>query len=167
MYKKIYDKNNGSIMKIDDLNTLKELMVCVIPNSKIKWVNEKRMYKCIARSDNFIILNKPFNLRKDFDGSPIVQYSIFDLTQMKCNRDNLVFGIYDYGKKEDCEEALKRLETALIPWQKRFRKKLLSNVLVPRYAGADETLEISHRGIANIENVVEEIWIEVQRTYKC
>ena len=65
MLKKIYDKNNSQdVIKFNDLVTLKDLMVCIVPGSKIKWKGEKKRYKCIARSDNFIIVSKPFNLEK-------------------------------------------------------------------------------------------------------
>lgn len=171
MLKKIYSKNpdDKDIVRIDGMNTLKDLMVMIVPDRAfIKWVGEKRRYKCIARSDNFIIVNKNHNLKKDYDGSPLVMYSIFDLTQMKCNRDNLVFGLYDYGKKEDCAEALKRLETAIIPFEDRFEKdeeetkRSGRGSWKPKYDGADDILEISQRGIANIEDVIEEIWVEME-----
>lgn len=152
MLKRIYSKTNEDVMHIDGAETLEDMMKFIVPNSLIKWVGEKRRYKCIARSDNFIIICKPFNLKKNHDGSKLVQYSIFDLTTMKCNIDNLIFGIFDYGKQEDCEEALKRLENALLPYEK-IRK-------------SDKTLEISQRGICNIKDVVEEIYIEVERKYE-
>lgn len=114
MLKQIYKKYGEPSVKINDIAEFKDYMKFILPGSKIKWRGEKRRYKCIARSDNFIIVVKPFNLKKDYDGEPIVQYSIFDLNRMMCNRDNLVFGIYNYAKEEDCKEALEALEAQLI-----------------------------------------------------
>lgn len=164
MLKKIYNKSNPNdplLLKCNELKTFKDYMNCIVPGSKIKWRNEKKRYTCIDRSNNFIIVNKPFNLRKDYDGSKVVQYSIFDLTRMKCNRDNLVFGIFNYGNKKDCKEALEWLERALEPFENRFINK--NGSFIPKYPDAEHTLEISQRGWCNIEDVIEEIWVEVKR----
>ena len=73
---------------------------------------------------------------------------------MKCNRDNLIFGMYDYGNKKDCEEALECLERSLVPIDERYDEMEPeangSIPLKPKYPEADHTLEISERGIANI-----------------
>lgn len=158
MLKRIYSKSNEAVMHIDGSETLEDMMKFIVPNSLIRWVGEKRRYKCIARSDNFIIVCKPFNLRKDYDGGKLVQYSIFDLTQMKCNRDNLVFGIYDYSNKESCMEALECLENSLLPFEERHTPNEDGS-----YTPTKDILEISQRGICNIKDIVEEIYIEVER----
>lgn len=164
MLKKIYskDKNDKEVLRIE-YDSFKDLMINIIPGSKIKFGREKRRYTCIARSDNFIIFTKPYNLQKD-----VVQYTIFDLTQMKCNRDNLVFGIYDYSKVEDCEEALLALENSLLEENDRKEIQFESINLETRepYIHKDKpTLEISRRGICNIEDKVDEIWVEVKRGF--
>lgn len=161
MLKSIYVKNGEPDLKCNDLKDFKDYLNCIIPGSKIKWRNEKRRYTCIARSDNFIIVNKPFNLRKDYDGKRLVQYSIFDLTQMKCNHDNLVFGMFDYGDEKDCKEALEWLERSLEPFESRY--DLVDGNYIPKYEDADQTLEISQRGWCNIEDIVEAIYVEAHK----
>lgn len=164
MLHKIYSKDkNDKHLIVPDLKEFKDYLECIIPGSKIKWRNEKRRYTCIDRSDNFIIIAKPFNLRKNYDGSSICQYSIFDLTQMKCNRDNLVFGLYDYMNKEDCKQALLALENSLLDVDERKEIQFESvnvTTMEPCIYKDKPTLEISHRGWANIEDVVDEIWVE-------
>lgn len=204
MLKRVYSKYNEEVVKINGVNEFKDYMKFIIPGSKLKWRGEKRKYKCIARSDNFIIVVKPFNLKKNYEGEPIVQYSILDLTTMQCNRDNLVFGLYNYVKEEDCKEALDALEAQLvydkIPLEEfdnypdyyrkledddlERRRELVEkanrdisslsedelleytdfpSVICNNYAMLKGTLELSQRGICDIEDVVEEIWIEMTR----
>lgn len=161
MLKNIYKKNGEPELKCPDLETFKDYLNCIVPGTKIKWKGEKRRYTCIARSDNFIIVTKPFNLKKDYDGKKLVQYSIFDLNKMKCNHDNLVFGIFDYGDKEDCKTALEWLERSLEPFENRF--DVVDDHCIPKYEDADQTLEISQRGWCDIEDIVEEIWVEARK----
>lgn len=163
MLKKIYSKTGNVDLHVSDIETFKDYMKFIIPGTKIKWVGEKKRYTCIARSDNFIIVSKPFNLKKNDNGDSLVQYSIFDLTSMQCNKDNLVFSFYNYGEETDCKEALECLERSLIPWEERFNKIEETRgvyKLIPKYLGADNTLEISHRGRANIEDIIDEIWVD-------
>ena len=166
MLKRIYRKHEDDkpILNCSDLKEFTDYLNCIVPGSKIKWRNEKRRYTCIARSNNFIIVAKPFNLKKDYDGTPLAQYSIFDLTQMKCNRDNLVFGLFNYLDVDDCNRALAMLERSLIPWEERFDQAEPDEdgriKLIPKYPEADETLEISQRGWADIKDVVDEIWVD-------
>lgn len=153
--KKIYSKLEG-------IGNLKTSLDLVVPGSKIRWCDEKRRYTCTARSENFIIVAKPFNLRKNYDGSPICQYSILDLTQMKCNRDNLVFGLYDYLNKDDCEQALLALENSLLDiddMKEVVIESIDTETMEPKTYRDKPTLEISQRGIADISNVVYEIYI--------
>lgn len=165
MLKKIYskDKNDKDVLRIA-YDSFKDLMINIIPGSKIKFKGEKRRYTCAARSDNFIIFTKPYNLEEN-----VVQYTIFDLTQMKCNRDNLVFGIYNYSKKKDCEEALLALENSLL--EESDRKEITFETVnvetMEAYIQKEKpTLEISQRGICNIEDMVDEIWVEARRKYE-
>lgn len=162
MLKNIYRKYGEPDLHYNEPRGFIGYLNCIVPGSKIKWTGEKRRYTCIARSDNFIIVNKPFNLRKDYDGTPVVQYSILDLKQMKCNHDNLVFGIFNYNDINDCKEALEWLERSLVPFEDRFDK--INDQYIPKYEGADDTLEISQRGWCNIEDVVEEIWVEAHKS---
>ena len=149
--KKIYSK-------YENIGSLEEALKQIQVGSKIKFWYEKRRYTCTGRSNNFIIISKPFNFRKD-----CCQYSILDLTQMRCNRDNLVFGLYNYSNKEDCEDALEALERSLLPIEERFDKTDPDEEgrvrLIPKYEGADFTLEISHRGGAEIVDAIEEVYI--------
>jgi len=135
MMKKIYDKENkNDILKISDLKTLKELMVCIIPGTKIKWVGEIKKYKCIARDDRYIIVAKPYNPKPD-----MCQYSILDIQDMVCSTDNLIFGMYNYLDKNDCDEALKELNNG--------------------------NLALSQKNMVKIEDFIEQIWIEVEKTF--
>lgn len=168
MLKSIYSKYKEPDLKCNDLTTFKDYLNCIIPGSKVKWKNEKRRYTCIARSDHFIIVNKPYNLRKDYDGSPLVQYSILDLTQMKCNHDNLIFGLYDYSKLEDCEEALLALENSLLDESDRKSIKFESinvDTMEPYICEDKPTLEISQRGWLDIEDAIEGIWVEAEKRF--
>jgi hypothetical protein len=70
---------------------------------KIKFTEEKQRYTVQAMSKRFIICTKPMNAHKT------VLYTILDFTLLIRNKDNLVFGIYDYAKKADCESALESL----------------------------------------------------------
>lgn len=164
MLHKIYSKNkDDKRLFISDLKDFKDYLNCIIPGSKVKWRNEKRRYTCIDRSDNFIIVAKPFNLQKNNDGSPVCQYSILDLTQMKCNKDNLVFGIYDYLNKDDCKQALLALENSLLDEKDRKEIEFESiniETMKPCICKNKPILEISQRGWRNIEDVIDEIWVE-------
>lgn len=149
--KKIYSK-------YDNIGNLVEALKEVQVGSKLKFWHEKKRYTCTGRSENFIIISKPFNLKED-----CCMYSILDLTQMRCNRDNLVFGIYNYSNPEDCKDALEALERSLVPWEERFIKCEPDEdgrvKLIPKYPEADFTLEISYRGGANIVDAIEEVYI--------
>ena len=164
MLHKIYSKNkDDKHLFISDLKDFKDYLNCIIPGSKVKWRNEKRRYTCIDRSDNFIIVAKPFNLQKNNDGSPVCQYSILDLTQMKCNKDNLIFGIYDYLNKDDCKQALLALENSLLDEKDRKEIEFESiNIETMKSCICKDKpiLEISQRGWCNIEDVIDEIWVE-------
>lgn len=144
MFKKIYSKNEeiyDDVRKIilkEKEYSLKELLQkFAIPGTKIEWKNQKKTFKVIARNDNFIIIARPFNLRKTFE------YSILDLQYMQCNRDNMIFGPkYNYSNIEECNIALKEL------------KETRDNDIC-------DGLSLSERGIAKIENVITGISIKV------
>ena len=67
---------------------------------------------------------------------------------MKCNKDNY-YCKYNYQDEEECKEALEELQKG----RDEENKTGISN---------DCYLQLSTRGIANIEDVVTEIWIEVK-----
>ena len=100
----------------------KELLNTIKIGDSIKVNTWKRPMKVIAVSENFFIMWK-----KHFD---TWAYSIceknkrgyaynmlyrpnrgFDDDEFVCGPDNYVFGHYDYTIPEDCEEALKELES--------------------------------------------------------
>lgn len=145
MLKRIYSKYEEigkdvrDIIFKDEKCDLKQLLyLFAIPGAKIKWINEKKRYKVIARNDNFIIIAKPFNVKQTY------MYSILDLEYMQCNRDNMIFGPkFNYSDKEECEEALKELQKS-------------------RDNNECDGLQLSQRGICNIKDMIEEIWIEVE-----
>lgn len=133
MLRRVYSKykDEKEVFKLNKEYTLKELLyLFAIEGSKLKWIDEKQKYEVITRNDRYIIVAKPYNLQKD-----CCKYSILDLENMECSTDNLVFGIYNYLNKKDCEEALKDLEK--------------------------ENMELSRRRLAKIENVVSEVWINI------
>ena len=103
-------------------NITKELLNTIKVGDFIKVNTWKRPMKVIAVSENFFIMWK-----KHFD---TWAYSIceknkrgyaynmlyrpnrgFDDDEFVCGPDNYVFGHYDYSIPEDCEEALKELES--------------------------------------------------------
>ena len=63
---------------------------------------QRRRWNVMAKSERYVILSKPCF------GKAL--YTIFDFEDEWIGPDNLVFGIYDYNKREDAEEALKDLE---------------------------------------------------------
>lgn len=148
MLKRIYSKNQhveedvqAIILKNEELSLKDLLYKYAIPGAKIGWKNQKKTFKVIARNDNFIIIARPYNPKKTFE------YSIFDLKYMKCNKDNY-YCKYDYSNKDECIKALKELQET-----RNYEEK--TNI-------SDDTgLQLSRRGIANIEDVVSEIYINV------
>lgn len=129
--KNIYRKNGDPDIMLHDLHNLKDLLVCITKGSEIKWIDEKKKYKCISRDDRYIIVAKQYNLQKCR-----CQYSIIDTQNMCCNKDNMLFGCYNYLEEGDCAKALQRLNDSGDPF------------------------EISLRGLANIEDIIDEIWCE-------
>lgn len=132
MLKRIYNRTGIPDIHFKEINTLNDALVCVVPGTKIKFVGEKKRYECIARDDKYIIVAKPFNLH----GYKCI-YSILDTSIMKCNRDNLIFGLYNYLSIDDCKTALENLNDETKPFG------------------------LSQRGIAKIVDVIDEIWCEV------
>ena len=69
---------------------------------KVKMFGQRRRFTVMARDSRYIILSK------NCFGNPL--YTILDLEQEWMGPDYLVFGIYDYGDRSDCEEALEALQ---------------------------------------------------------
>lgn len=87
---------------------------------KVKCVGERIRYTIQARDDRFVIMTKPFNLRK---GKYL--YSIVDLERGVRGRDNLVFGSFErYDTKKGAKENLKMLQEGEMEVSYRHYKKL-------------------------------------------
>lgn len=149
MLKRIYSKNEeigkdvkDIILKNEQYDLKQLLYLFAIPGAKIGWKGQKKRFKVIARNDNFIIIARPYNPKKTFE------YSILDLEYMECNHDNY-YCKYDYSNETECKEALKELQET-------------RNELKETNIRFDGGLQLSRRGIANIEDVVSEIWIKVE-----
>lgn len=73
--------------------------------SKIKMNNEKQRYTVMARDRRFVIMTKPFNVRKTY------LYSIADLERGIRGPCNLIFGLAnEVDSPEGAEEALSMLQ---------------------------------------------------------
>ena len=148
MLKRIYSKYEeigkdikDIILKDEEYDLKQLLYLFAIPGSKIGWKGQKKRFRVIARNDNFIIIARPYNPKKTYE------YSILDLEYMECNHDNY-YCKYDYSNKEECIKALKELQET----RDETKKTKMHN----------DGLQLSRRGLANIEDVVTEIWIEVK-----
>ena len=148
MFKRIYSKKEeigkdikDIILKNEKYNLKQLLYLFAIPGTKLQWKGQKRKFKVIARNDNFIIITRPYNPQKTFE------YSILDLEYMECNKDNY-YCKYNYQDINECKEALKEL-------QETRNEEKKTNI------AADDGLKLSRRGIADIEDVITEIWINV------
>lgn len=74
---------------------------------KIKFTSEKHLYTIQACNLRYLICTKPFNPKKT------VLYTIVDLESKVRGPNNLVFNMYDYSKKEDCEESLRDISNGI------------------------------------------------------
>lgn len=73
---------------------------------KVKFDAEKQRYTVRARDSRFVIMTKPFNLRKTY------LYTIADLQRGVRGADSMIFGSIDqYDTPEGAEENLKRLQS--------------------------------------------------------
>ncbi len=148
MLKRIYSKNEeidkdvkDIILKNEQYDLKQLLYLFAIPGAKIGWKGQKKRFKVIARNDNFVIITRPYNPKKTFE------YSILDLEYMQCNHDNC-YNKYDYSSKDECMEALMELQ------ENRNQGK--------RLGYSCDGLQLSRRGIARIEDVVSEVYIQVE-----
>lgn len=69
---------------------------------KVKMFGQRSRFTVMARDARYIILTK------NCFGKPL--YTILDLEYEWLGPDNMVFGIYDYSDRSDCEEALAALQ---------------------------------------------------------
>jgi len=133
MLRRIYSKykDEKEVFKLDKEYTLKEILNL--------FAIEGTKVKWIDEKQRFKVISR--NDRYIIVAKPYnlqkncCKYSILDLENMECSTDNLVFGIYDYLDKKDCKEALKDLENG--------------------------EMELSRRRVAKIEDVVSEVWINI------
>lgn len=71
---------------------------------RIKFAEEAQSYKVQARSENFIVCNKPFNPKKT------TLYCIIDIKNGIRGPENLLFGA-GAETQQQCEEMILRLES--------------------------------------------------------
>lgn len=149
MFKRIYskyekiEKDVKDIILDDKKYNLKELLsLFAIPGTRIQWKGQRTKFKVIARNNDFIIITRPYNPKNTYE------YSILDLEYMQCNHDNY-YTKYNYNNKEEAEEALKELQET-----REYERK--TNL------ASDCGLQLSRRGITDIEEMITEIWIEVK-----
>lgn len=149
MLKRIYSKYEEigkdvkDVILKDEQYDLKQLLyLFAIPGTKIQWKGQKKRFRVIARNDNFIIITRPYNPKKTFE------YSILDLEYMECNKDNY-YCRYNYQDIEECKKALEELQQTR---EEEKKTKIKS----------DTGLQLSRRGMANIYDMITEIWIEVK-----
>lgn len=100
------------------------------PGSKVFFYNEIPPMELIARSKRYAVVVRSLDIEADYDllyfevergahstcqealefnkDNPI--YSLIDFEKNRRGPSNLIFGLYDYWSKEDCEEVIKALE---------------------------------------------------------
>ena len=78
---------------------------------KVHLFGQKKRFNVMAKSDRYMIFSKPM--------FGTFLYTIFDFEDEWIAPDNLVFGLYDYNKREGAEEALKDLEDGEIELSRR------------------------------------------------
>lgn len=113
-------------------------------NRKVKFQEESKPYKVMAVSENYAICSRKLNKRVDSDilydlvdngvylsfkeayneckDSPI--YTIVDFKNEIRGSDDLIFSMFDYFDKDDCNEAIQMLEHRRIGISNRTRIKL-------------------------------------------
>lgn len=85
-----------------------------LERAKVKLEGEVQRYTIQARNDRFIIMTKPFNLRKTY------LYTIADLESGVRGACNLIFGMsYDVDTPEGANEALRWLESGRMEVSRR------------------------------------------------
>lgn len=84
---------------------------------KIKFIEEKKPYSIIACDDRYLICTKPYNPKRT------VIYTIVDLQENIRGTENMIFCL-GFETKEDCDEALIRLQSGESEISRRNRIQL-------------------------------------------
>ncbi len=86
---------------------------------KIKFIEEKMPYSIISCDDRYLICTKPYNPKRT------VLYTIVDLQENVRGTENMIFCL-GFKTKEDCDEALERLQTgeSEVSWRNRIPLKI-------------------------------------------
>lgn len=71
---------------------------------KIKFIEEKKPYSIISCDSRYLICTKPYNPKRT------VLYTIVDLQENVRGTENMIF-CQGFETKEECDEALERLQT--------------------------------------------------------
>lgn len=87
---------------------------------KIYFAGERKPYTVRACDSRYLICTKPFNLQRT------VLYTIVDLHEKVRGTENLVFSM-GFETDEDCQEALRRLQSRETEISFRNRIELLIN----------------------------------------
>lgn len=85
---------------------------------KVYFAEENKPYTVRACDSRYLVCTKPFNLRKT------VLYTIVDLVEKVRGTENLVFCM-GFETDEECEDALRRLQSGETEVSYRNRVKLL------------------------------------------
>lgn len=119
---------------------------------KIFFESDNLPFTVMAVSDRFAVVSRKFNKKEDREllewevergasysiesayknckNFPV--YSLIDFEKNIRSTDNLVFGIYDYFSKEDCEKCLAALENEEVSLSHRNEMELdLISILTP------------------------------------
>lgn len=113
-------------------------------NQKVFFIGEKSPMTVMAVSERYAVVSRKLNRREDADllhfevergasqsfteaynslrESPV--YSLLDFKEKVKAPDNYVFGVFNYFKKEDCENAIKKLENGEMELSRRNRAAL-------------------------------------------
>ena len=91
------------LLKQDKYKNMVDYCKSLKVGDKVKFEDFKQKFTVRARSANFIILTKPFNLKRT------VLYTIIDIYQLIRGKDNMIF-CNGYETDEQCEKALIRLD---------------------------------------------------------
>lgn len=149
MKKNVEPKSNKSFndLKSTQKSHTKVNQFFVVGN-KVYFHDEKLPYNVMAVSKRYAVVSRPLNRREDavllhnqvktgaycnfteaFEHnkqSPI--YSIVDFKKNIKSTDNLVFGLYNYSKEEECKKVIKDLEIGKIELSFRNRCELIVDI---------------------------------------
>lgn len=120
--------------------TPKEIKV----NDKVYFINEKIPFLIMARNKRYAIAVRKLNRREDanllkykvemggyssfteayIECKDLPIYTIIDFKLNVRGSDNMVFGIFDYFDRKDCEKAIKYLESGEMEISNRNRVNL-------------------------------------------